>query len=218
MRSFSCAACVVLCIAATAHAGAVLQVDALTPPDQPGGMYSPGAVVDFGVSISTDVAQDINVRGIGLDFQASSPELIFQGPGGSPDFAFDFSTAGGGAMYAAFPAYMKPAATYIGVSGPLPGQTLVIPTGGTLALGTGQVQLPLAGGTYTVDALNAVGAGAGNGGVLTTFFANPTEWTPGNGHLTGVPALLHVVPEPATVGLLAIGAVMCARRRRRSRR
>lgn len=218
MKLIATVTCVVLCIAASAHAGAVLHVDAVTPPDQPGGMYSPGSIVDFAVSISADWPEDIWVGGIALDFQASSPGLILQGPGGDPDFAFDFSSVGGGAMYMTFPAYLKPSTTFTGTSGPVPGSTLLIPRNGTLTIGAGQVQLPITEGTFTVDAVSAARAGGDDGAMLMVFFTDPPVWTVGNGQLSGVPAVLQVVPEPVTALLLAVGAVACARRRRESNR
>ncbi len=209
----------VVCIASAAHAGAILQVDLLTPPTYPSGAYDPGQIVDFGVSISTDPPEWIQIRLMTLDFRASSPELTFVGPDnynigapgqdGIPEFVFDFSTILGDWGYVKFPNYAVPNVTYTGLDLPL----LTIPSNGSLLLGWGQAQLPEVVGTYTLDALNAAGA---TGGTKLQFdFSNTVTWTAGTGEITGNSPQLVVVPEPATVGLLAVGAVMCVRRQRR---
>ncbi len=219
MKAFASAACVMLCTAATAHAGAVLEVDLLTPPNVPGG-YLPGTVVDFGVSISTDLGQPAQIRGLTLDFGASDPSLTFLDPHGcwgwppcTPVFVFDFSSILADFAYARFPVYPRPNMTHTLLE-PIPGFVLTIPADDPLFLGTGQVLLPAMLAEYTLDALNPTGA---SGGAMLSFgFPESTTWTAGGGEITGDPVVITMVPDPATVGLLAMGAVVCTRRQRRS--
>ncbi len=224
MKSIVVASLIVLGIASSARAGAVFELDVLTPPPHPNGAYDPGQIVDFSVSASTDLPDDVHdIRLITLDFQASSPELTFVGPDdcnigapgqdGIPEFVFDFSTIETGAFYGRFPNFMRPNITMTGLLPPAPGFLLTIPSNGSLLLGTGQVQLPEVVGTYTLDALNPAGA---NGGAKLQFdFSNVVTWTAGNGEITGNSPLLVVVPEPTSAALCIAGIALMLRTRRR---
>ncbi len=217
---------IALCIASTARAGAVLQVDIYTPPDTPGMMYSPGRIVDFGVSIYSDPPQQIELRLLTLDFQASSPELTFVGPDnfaiglpgsdGIPEFVFDYSTITFDPVYAKFPNYPQPNITYT-LLGPIPGFMLVIPESGSLFLGTGQVQLPssVTTPTYiTLDALNADSNGPHNSTRLDFGFVDRTTWFANEGDITGNSPGMLIAPTPSALALIASGAVLALRRRR----
>ncbi len=225
MKSNLAALFIVLSIASTAHASAVLQVDLLTPPPHPNGAYDPGQVIDFSVAVSTDRDVPTEVREVFLGFRASSPELTLLGPDnydgalpqpdGIPEFVFDFSTLLAPYAIAQFPNYPYPWHAYT-LLARCPGFFLVIPADGSLLLGTGQVQLPEAVGTYTLDALNTEGP---NGGAkIVSDFTSTTTWTAGDGQITGNSPQLVVVPEPSVTTLLITGVAMVLHRRRTSRR
>ncbi len=221
MKAFASAACVLLC-AATAQAGAVLQVDLLTPPPHPNGAYDPGQVVDFGVSISTNRNSAVQVRWMTLDFRASSPELAFLGPDdydngepgqdGIPEFVFDFSTLVSSAFYGVFPNYRCPDLIRIGLGPAGPGSLLVVPPDSPLHVGAGQLRLPETAGTYTLDALNPTAPSRGTALLLGVTF--PSSWTAGAGDITGNSPQLVVVPEPACAALFMTGIAMAFRRPR----
>jgi hypothetical protein len=205
--------CLFLAVASTAHADAILTLTTLTPENAAGG-YLPGTVVNFQVDVSQDKATSTPIRSVQLDFSASDPVLTFLGP----EFAFDFSTAFDGILYAEFPTYPRPAATYTSPS-PTPMFMLEIPAAGagSLILGTGQVALPITPGTYLLDAVNPGAVDPWSQGAQVRFGfggADPiTAWLvqspPGDGLVTGQPLSLRVVPEPTTLALLMLGAVAC---------
>lgn len=223
--------CMTLGVASTAWAGAMVEVSPLTPANGPGGVdYLPGSIVDFQVGVSQDKPTDTPIRDVRLDFDASDPALTFLGPDdfpvGNPDgvleFVFDFSTLDTGAMYDMFPGYPTARIEYAGI-GYIPGFMLEIPEAdaGALILGTGQVELPMSPGTYSIDALNAgtndpqsEGAqilfGFGGDDPVTLWSAVPGF---GDGLITGDALPLTVVPEPATLALLLIGGLVLIRKR-----
>jgi len=223
--------CMTLIISSTALADAIVEVALLTPANGPGGVgYLPDSIVDFQVDVSQDKPTNTPIRNVRLDFAASDPALTFLGPDdfpvGDPDgvleFVFDFSTADTGAMYDMFPGYPTARIEYAGV-GYIPGFMLEIPEAGTgsLILGTGQVELPMAPGTYILDALNASASDPQSEAALLRFgFGGDdpiTLWSAvpgfGDGLITGDALPLTVVPEPATLALLALGGLAVIRKR-----
>jgi len=201
-----------LAVSSTALAGAEVEISSLTPANGPGGVgYLPGSIVEFQVSVSQDESRSTPVRIVRLDFTGSDPALVFLGPDdfptGSPDgileFVFDFSTLDTAAMYNLFPGYPAASIEYTGV-GYIPGFMLEIPEAGTgpLVLGTGQVELPMSPGTYTLDALNAAASDPLSHAAHIRFgFGGPdpeTAWSAvpgfGDGLITGAPLTLTVVP------------------------
>lgn len=221
--------CLTLFVSSAAQADAMVELSPITPTNAPGG-YLPGSVVDFQVGVSQDRPVNTPIRAFRLDFAASDPALTFLGPddypAGSPDgvleFVFDFSTVSTGAMYDMFPGYPAARIEYAGV-GYIPGFMLEIPGAGagSLMLGTGQVELPTAPGTYMLYALNAATGDPQNNAAQIRFgFGGDdpvTLWSAvpgyGDGLITGAALPLTVVPEPATLALLALGGLALIRRR-----
>ena len=207
--------CLVLGVASIANAGAVLDIQLDTPENGPGG-YLPGTTVDFSVFMSTDAQMDIQARLITIGFHVTDPALTFVGT----EFDWDWSTLTSNALYAKYLEYPRVAISYQSQD-PLEGFLLVIPQGGALRLGGGQVVAPGALGMYMLDGLNELGLdydgypGNPNHCARLDFdFVNPTAWTAINGDVTGGRTPVNVVPEPATLALLALGGVAVLRRRR----
>jgi hypothetical protein len=217
---------VVLGFASMAYGDAVVEITALTPPDQ-GTAYSQGAVVDFQVAITTDAP--VQARLLTLDFSGSDPALTFTGPddypldaGGNPqgdgveEFVFDFGSVTD-SLYSRFPNYLLSNITYNGTF-PIPGFMLEFAAGTPLVVGQGTVILPMMDGDYMVDALNPEAVDLNTGARIDFDFGNPTTWHstfgPDQGMISGEPLMLTVVPEPATLLLLGLGGVAVLRRRR----
>ena len=232
------AVCLVFAMVSVVQADAVVTLTALTPWNAPNG-YIGGTVVDFQVDVTQDTPTDIPLRLMQLDFAASHSALTFLGPDdwptgppigdGTPEFTFDFSsTPSSEFFYEQFPNYPKSNIAFP-LSAPNPFM-LVIPAAGTgvYPVGTGQVQLPAEQATkmtYMLDALNAGDADPANRGATVNFGfggADPiTTWAAtfprhpvATGAVTGSALALTVVPEPATLALLALGGVAVLRRRR----
>lgn len=202
-----------LMMVSVAHADAVFTLTALTPENSVGG-YLPGTIVNYRVDISQDKATSTSIRLAQMDFAASDPALGFLG-----DFAFDFSTVIADAYYTSFPDYPRPVLVYMS-SQPHPEFTLEIPPqgSGSLSLGTGRLQLPMAYGTYLLDPLNA-GTTAPDAGASINFgFINMTKWSSTDGSITGSPLALAVVPEPVTICLFGSGLIGLLGFRRRIRK
>jgi hypothetical protein len=207
--------CLVLGVASVANAGAVLDIQLDTPENGPGG-YLPGTTVDFSVFMSTDAQMDIEARLITIGFHVTDPALTFVGT----EFDWDWSTVMFDFGYTKFLEYPRVNVTYSSTE-PQPGLILVIPQGGALRLGGGQVVAPMELGTYMLDGLNELGldydgqpGNANHCARLDFDFVNPTVWTAINGDVTGGRTPVNVVPEPATLALLALGGVAALRRRR----
>jgi hypothetical protein len=192
-----------------------------TTPEEPGGGYLPGATVDFEVSMTQDTASDILLRLVTLNFEDSDPALGLKDP-----FVFNCAAAGGCALYAQFPNYADPPnATYTSLT-PIEAFMFKLPAAGTgsLLLGTGQVNLPMTEDKYLLDVVNEsnmdpngatqirFGFGTGPGDEISEWFAS--DIPEGEGMIFGDPLSLTVIPEPATLALLALGGIAALRRRR----
>jgi hypothetical protein len=225
-----------LALTTTAHAGAVIDITALTPENAPGG-YLPGTTVDFEVAISTDWPSEICLLVLTLDFSQSSPELVFTGPddyplgpGGEPmgngreEFVFNFSDMQR-PLYVWFPDYPVVNASFLGRRWPVDPcpWMLRIPEagGGTMIAGHGTVVLPQDAPMYSeffVDAVSPETPEPWMGTVIRFGYGNPQTWHAnpelGEDVITGDPLVLTVVPDPGTLALLGLGALAVLWKRR----
>ena len=207
--------CVVLGVASVANAGAVLDI-AVEPsvnPALPAGTYDQGEIVNFAVGISQDTGSLMQARLLSIAFQNTDLDINFVGS----QFGWDFSTLASNALYAQFLDYPVPNVTYTSTT-PVAGFILEIPADASLLLGGGTIMLPSApgteGNTYFLDALNPLEPNPNLTARLDFDFNNPTSWTGFSGDITGGRVGLTIVPEPATLALLALGGIAALRRRR----
>jgi hypothetical protein len=194
-----------LLVSTTARADIVIELTALTPESAPGG-YLPATAVEFQVAASADNVYPWEVRLAELDFTDSSPELTFTGPDENgnvtPEFVWDFSSLEMDALYSLFLDYPQPVVAYTGAS-PVEGYILEIPSGGSLILGTGTVMLPTTPGVYLLDAVSEESR------FDIGFDPNPHPPL----SAIGDPLVLNVVPEPGTLVLFGLGALVLLKRR-----
>ncbi len=206
--------CLVLGLASVANADAVLDIS-LSPSANGAlgaGMYDPGETVTFEVSATQDTQAEIGLRLAAMDFSDSDPALTFVG-----DFVWDFSTLMGDFLYAKYLDYPTVNVVNSSVTHPT-NFILLLPAsgGGSLSYGTGQVTLPMAMGTYDLDALNADSTNDNTTARIDYDFVTPTTWLANTmpPQITGSVARMTVVPEPASLALLALGGLAVLRRRR----
>jgi hypothetical protein len=211
MASRVLALCFVLGIASIANATANIELVPSSP-----GPFLGGETINVDVIINNGTPTARDLRLLQLDVQASDPALGLNGP-----FAFNLPL--GGLGYAAFGAYPVPSAAYLGLS-PQPGVIFNLPASGEATAGTISLTLPNAPGAYTLDVLNPTNTDLNEGALLNFGFggADPaTNWRGdglGDALLTGGQTTFEVgvIPEPATLSLLALGGLAAFRRRRKA--
>ena len=203
-----------LAFAPVANAGLIdIEVVPSMAPPISGMYYAGGETFSVGLTLADTGAGEIVVRGLQFDFSQSDAALTF-------DAAFNFDGLPfGGLAYTKQAAMDYPSAAF---PQPEPPQgnmgLLIIPAGGSVYAGQVGVTLPAAPGTYMLDALTVDPTGAGlptNWGAWVRHdFDVPTQIWAGDGGVTGGMMSFTVIPEPATLALLAIGGVAVLRRRR----
>jgi hypothetical protein len=168
-------------------------------------------VFDTGIAGFFDPPVDeCYLRGAFLDFSQSHAALTFD-----PEFAFDLPMEG--VYYATFPAMPYPSTAYASAT-PNPAFQATLPAGGSMHLGSIGVTLPTAAGTYFIDAVTPDPDGAGgpdNWGGRLNFGHPDVLWFRWPEYVSGGTLALEVVPEPATLALLAMGGLAVLRRRSR---
>jgi len=208
----------VLAFASAANANTVVRLVPNIP--QPMDGYDMGQSLSVSVFLDNQTASARFLRGVQLDFADTNPAIDLV-----DNFEFDFSTVPFlDAFYAVFSAVPKPAAVYSTPSFNMNGMFRLPASPDALRLGEIDLTLPMAPGDYTLDVLNRDDTNQNNGAFITFGFgltpADPvTLWradgTTPAGALTGGNLVLTVVPEPASLSLLALGGLAAAWRRRR---
>lgn len=210
-------------IASIANATATINL----VPDNPGTYgaleYDPGEVLNVSVMVDNP-SQEINLRLIQWDVSGSDSALTFNDTTGDfiPNFVFTLNEFDN-ALYATFPTYPVVSAAYQGQSAN-PLFQFGVPAGGSASTGTINLTLPTAPGDYLLDIFNSGNTDNNLGASLLFGFGvlpgdDITVWRGdllGDERLNGGSILLTVVPEPATLSLLALGAFAAIRRRRKA--
>lgn len=176
-------------------------------PETPG-PYLGGSTVIVDVMFNNHEGQDIELRGMTLDFSATDPAI------GLPStFDYYFDDLVSDALYFTLINMPRVDAVYLGFSG-TPGFIVVVPDGGTRLVGTLEVTLPAADGTYLLDAINPAAPDLNSGAYFAYGFDPRVNLHYLNGNLTGDPLPL-VVGTPCGVdadcddGLFCNGQEFC---------
>ncbi|MFQ5413673.1 MAG: PEP-CTERM sorting domain-containing protein [Phycisphaerae bacterium] len=185
----------------------------LDPPPPPGG-YAAGESISASVLAEISIApvnDPVVLRGIQLDFQTTDANI------GLPT-EFSFNDPSGG-LYAPFPALPQPNMVWP-IGNPIPA-LMVNLSNGQQNLGSAAITAPATAGDSGFLRISDPGEADPNFGMSLKFgfgvdADDPlTDWRFNNGGLTGMHEVeIPTVPEPATLALLAIGAVATLRRRR----
>lgn len=208
------AAC--LLFACADYASATLRIDfALTPPMPPEG-YSLNALVAVDVFLVDEPGGNpegnMVVRAAQLDFSNTSNELDYAA-GGQGWFDWDYpgNIGLGGEFFDLITErtiWLWPLAT------PLPGAQMEIPINGQTKIGDFLLDVGAVPGVYSLDVINA-GTTDPAGAALVSLWSGPI-YRPGAGLSGGITPII-VVPEPATLALLA-SACLAARHQSRERK
>lgn len=178
-------------------------------PPASGVCYTVGEVVAINVFYDSTFDQDLNVRLM----QFSNAGMAAEFAAGFSDFVFDFSELTGDFLYSSYPTWPQPASAYI-QSVPNPGFIKVVPALGSVSAGSFDYTIPAESvGSVVVDVINPGGDNPDLVGRFKAEFDPVVDLTPINGGLTGG-AVELCIPEPASLGLLSVGALVLLRRRR----
>ena len=195
----------------------VVEAQVFTLSPSVAGPYNSGQVIDVYVDLASPVSGVPNryLRVVQLDTRNSDNAIESAINGG---FSWDFSSIQmGGVGYAAFGGLPIPQVSYTGVT-QNPNQQYLLPGDGSpLRLGSFNITLPNVSSetTFLLTVLTppdspfdlATGArvSSGFGGLDPVIDSRP-----GLGNLTGGSIQLTVIPEPATLALLAAGLLAAA--------
>ena len=200
LKQASLAICLALGSAPLTHADAFIEL----VPDNPGPYFGgENVLVEVNIHNLDPVSHDLRL--IQWDLTGTDPMITLNG-----DFIFDVSE-----VYVSFPGYPVPSSTYP-LAVPIPGLILTLPADGLLRSGWIDLTLPTELGDYVLD------IGTTEGAFVSYGFASPPDgdiWCfagcPENG-LSGSTYTFTVIPEPASLWLLAVAASAAARARRQT--
>ncbi len=188
-------------------------------PNTPG-PYVAGQTLTVDVWLHSEVAFDVSLFGVQLDFSNSDPALSLDAT-----FTFDLSTiaAPRPGDYATIPELLVPV-VWVQHDGPISAENMLpLPAGGSLHIGTIGVQLPAGPGTYRLDALNGDEPDVLSGAHMDTMtFPGGTRWRAFTGEITGGTSDFVVTDPPIptvsqwgltamTILLLAAGTISLRR-------
>lgn len=210
MSRIPIAVCLTLAWASVARAGFYIELVPGNPGTQGPLLYAPGESLLVDIIIHNQFSDAKDLRLIQWDVSASDPAITF-----NDEFAFNLPF--GGALYSVFPDYPIPAAAYTS-TGP-PGFMFSVPGDGSALSGMMSITLPLEEGAYKLDVINYGTLNPNEGAVLAFGFGGVGDPVVscsagdfGFPCLEGGSLLLNVVPEPATLWLVALGTYGLLRR------
>ena len=198
-----------LVLGVTAHADLIVVGLEASPPAGGGECYAPGEMVNIDVWYHSqfDIGAEIKLSQFS---NLAMPEI--DRAGFSP-MSFSFvQTPEPEPPYGSFPEWPMPSAGYIGMEQPPPGVLAVIEPMEPFHVGS--FSYTLADHDVLLDIINHVDADPDLTGRLRANWDPVLDLTPMNGGLTGGTLELCVIPEPAGLTLLALGALLACRRRR----
>ncbi len=171
---------------------------AVLVPDAPS-PYTPGQVVSVAINFISDEADTVYMRMGQMSLSNTDPTIDI--------LTFDFVDAS--PLYAAFPALPMPSIVWTGTEA-IPDLMISYVPGVPATLATVGVAVNDTGTLDMFPASLGFGFGVDPDDPIVT-------WDSEDGTLTGG-TLEMVVPEPMSLGILAVGAILLARRRNRGNR
>ena len=193
-----------LTLAASADAAVNVLLEASPPAT--GDCYVEGEVVNITVTYQSSEDIDMWVRllqfsNLGM---AAAEQAGFTG-----DYLFD-TLPFGGFGYNKYPMWSIPAAATTATA---PNESLLLLLTMGEAAAAGHFAYTMPDHSVLLDIMNSGGAAADNTARIRGNFDTVLDLWPGNGGLTGGTIEL-CIPEPASLGLLSVGALFLLRRRR----
>lgn len=200
------AATAVMAIGSAADGAVSLSLVPQSPGPYSPGPYSPGGTLDVDVVLVNEGEGLMIMRLLQIDVEETDPRIVVE------DFELDFSAAFGGINQG----YVDYSSGTVfnwtqTVICPFPCSYLEYPEGSNF-VGTLRARLPVERGDYVLDVLNPFAPDNNTGANFQWDFHDTQQAWSGDGTLTGGRMTLTVIPEPATLLLLAAGAALARRR------
>jgi len=193
-------------VGSPARAGAILELI----PDNPG-PYIGGESLTVDVWLHNNEDIDTRLRDIQFDFTDTDAKFLLEST-----FTFDYSSLPDDRGYQWRSPELPVPRTRNSLDCFCPGLFLPFPGNGSLHIGSIGAILPDDPGMYRMDMVNADEPYEGLGAQIIPIYSF-VPWRSYTGEITGGVYDFEVIPEPATLSLLILGAVGVACRRRRNR-